>query len=311
LGAQLSTAPIALFTYSRLNHTRKTVEALLKNTSASSHDLIIFSDAARTPKEQNAVDDVRAYLKSIEGFRSITINLRPQNFGLSKSIIDGVTQVLSEHEKIIVLEDDMEASPYFLDYMNAGLDRFSEDDRVISIHAYTYPVKVALPEVFFLRGADCWGWATWKRAWSIFNPDGKYLLDELKKKKLIKSFNYNNNMMFSEMLSNQIRGLNDSWAIRWHASAYLKNKLTLYPGISLISNIGNDGTGRHCPVHDYCNVTLSKVMPQVGQIEVRESMIAYAAFEDFYKKINILHYKNLGIFSKFKKLIKNALIKMR
>ena len=174
------TAPIALFVYARPGHARRTVEALLNNSEASSSDLIVFSDAARTPDKEESVRLVREYISGIKGFRSLTVHHRPQNFGLAKSIIEGVTQVLADRERVIVLEDDLETSPYFLRYMNEALDRFAEEERVISVHGYVYPTEKTLPEAFFLRGADCWGWATWRRGWAQFNPDGQFLLDELR-----------------------------------------------------------------------------------------------------------------------------------
>lgn len=86
--------PITFFTYTRPDHTRRTVEALLQNHQAPSHDLIVFSDAARSPEKQTAVDEVRAYLATITGFRSVTIHHRSQNFGLAKSIIEGALSTL-------------------------------------------------------------------------------------------------------------------------------------------------------------------------------------------------------------------------
>ena len=165
-------SPIALFVYSRPEHTRRTVESLLNNNLASESDLIVFSDAARTPQKREAVDEVRTYLTTVKGFRSVTVHHRPHNFGLAKSIIEGVTEVLQQYERVIVLEDDLVTSPFFLTYMNQALERFANDNRVVSIHGYVYPVRGALPEAFFLPGADCWGWATWRRGWACFNPDG-------------------------------------------------------------------------------------------------------------------------------------------
>ena len=159
------TAPIALFVYARPDHALRTVEALLKNPEASGSDLIVFSDAARTADKEEAVHHVREYVANIQGFRSLTVHHRPQNYGLAKSIIDGVSQVLETYDRVIVLEDDMETSPHFLRYMNAALYNYADDERVISVHGYVYPTNQTLPEAFFLRGADCWGWATWRRGW--------------------------------------------------------------------------------------------------------------------------------------------------
>lgn len=278
-------APIVLFVYVRPVHARRTVEALLNNPEASASDLIVFSDAARTLDKEEAVHDVREYIASIQGFRSLTIHHRPENFGLAKSIIEGVTQVLADHERVIVLEDDLETSPHFLRYMNEALDRFAEEERVISVHGYMYPVHKPVPEAFFLRGADCWGWATWRRGWAQFNPDGQILLDELKRQNLIKAFDFNGTYSYSGMLLGQINGANDSWAVRWHASAFLANKLTLYPGRSLVHNIGNDDSGTHCGTTAALDSELSNTPIFLSDVAVEESAAAKKAVEQFFRDI--------------------------
>src|SRR5690606_31084323 len=160
-------------------HTQQTVEALQKNILAEESDLIIYSDAEKHQKNRGSVNDVRAYIKTIDGFNSVSIIERDKNYGLANSIIDGVTTVVEKYGKVIVLEDDLVTSPYFLQFMNDGLNIYDENKDVASIHGYVYPVNGHLPEIFFLRGADCWGWATWKDMWALFETDGAKLLNEL------------------------------------------------------------------------------------------------------------------------------------
>lgn len=278
------TSPIALFVYSRPEHTRRTVEALLRNELAGESDLIIFSDAARTPEKRAAVDEVRAYLTTIGGFRSVTIHHRPHNFGLARSIVEGVTAMLQQYERIIVLEDDMVTSPFFLTYMNEALERFADDSRVVSIHGYVYPVRGALPEAFFLPGADCWGWATWRRGWACFNPDGAQLLRELKRRKLERAFDFEGSYPYTQMLEAQIAGMNDSWAIRWYASAFLQSKLTLYPGRSLVHNIGNDASGTHCDEYSAMDTVLSDRPIGLDGVAVESSAAAREEFIRFFRR---------------------------
>ncbi len=277
-------APIVLFVYNRLWHTQQTIEALQNNVLAKQSELYIYSDEANTEKVQNSVNKVRQLLDKIDGFKSVTILKRKKHFGLADSIIDGVTTIVNQYGRIIVLEDDMVVSPYFLEYMNEALDQFVEDNRVISVHGYVYPVDIKLPEAFFLPGADCWGWATWRRGWEIFNPNGQYLLDELVRRHLIQEFDYNGAYPFSNMLKAQVKGANDSWAIRWHASAFLAGKLTLYPGRSLVHNSGNDGSGTHCGNSDRMEVKLSKTKINLDNIAVESSRIGREAFEIFFKQ---------------------------
>ena len=156
-------APIALFTYCRLANTIETIECLKKNKEAQFSDLIIFSDAPKNEKAAEGVKRTREYLHTIEGFRTVEIVERSKNLGLANSIVDGVTKVVNKYGKIIVLEDDLSVSQYFLQYMNEGLDRYEKRDDIISIHGYIYPHKYSLAEAVLVKGADCWGWATWNR----------------------------------------------------------------------------------------------------------------------------------------------------
>ncbi len=280
----MSLAPVVLFVYNRLQHVRKTVVALRENDLAKESSLFIFSDGPRSTRDVAAVTDVRTYLESVTGFKQITHIKRDSNLGLSKSVIAGVSSIVEQFGTIIVLEDDMVTSPYFLRYMNEGLRRYREEDRVISIHGYVYPVARALPETFFLRGADCWGWATWKRGWDLFNADGLALATELHARRLEREFDFNHSYPFTRMLRNQARGKNDSWAIRWNASAFLQNKLTLYPGRSLVENIGLDSSGTHCSTTDGFAVPLATQPIRIEDIPLDPHTEASSAFEDYFRR---------------------------
>ncbi len=280
-----SNAPITLFVYNRLDHTRQTVESLRKNELAQESDLFIFSDGPKNPETAKEISEIRDYLKTITGFKSITVIEREKNIGLANSIIDGVTDIVTKYGKIIVLEDDLVTSPYFLSYMNQGLDMYEHEDKVASIHGYMYPTKDALPETFFIRGADCWGWATWKRAWNIFEPNGQKLLDEIIEQKLQKQFNFGNSYDYLRMLKGQIAKRNNSWAVRWYASAFLKHKLTLYPGTSLVKNIGFDGTGTHSSDTNIFGNYVSTEKITLKKIAIEESRIGRQTFKKFFKSI--------------------------
>jgi hypothetical protein len=261
------------------------VEALSRNLLADKSDLIIYSDGPRALHDAASVLKVREYIKSITGFKSVKIVESAMNKGLAKSIIDGVTEVLKESETIIVLEDDILTSPYFLDFMNRALGLYEHEEKVISIHGYVYPVKDSLPDTFFLRGADCWGWATWRRGWSLFEQDGVKLLAELKKRKLVRHFDFNNSYSYSKMLSDQIKGRNDSWAIRWHASAFLANRFTLYPGVSFVSNIGFDSSGTHSGLSKDFDVALRTEGFNLRKIPITEHAEAFKAFSNYLKTV--------------------------
>lgn len=280
----MTCAPVTLFVYNRPDHTRRTVEALRANVLANESDLIIFSDAPKSEAQAGNVREVRKYIREIAGFRSLTVIERETNYGLARSMIDGVAAILNKYGRIIVLEDDMVTSPYFLTYMNEALEKYADNDRVVSIHGYVYPVEQPLPEAFFLPGADCWGWATWSRGWACFNSDGQFLLDELKRRKLMHSFDFNGTYAFSKMLKGQIKGTNDSWAVRWYASAFLAGKLTLYPGRSLVRNIGNDNSGTHCGESADWDAKLSQTPIDLNNVGIEPSQEGRQAFENFFRQ---------------------------
>ena len=166
-------APVVLFVYNRHGLLRATVEALRRNDLAKESELFIFSDAARIPSHENDVAKVRKYIKKINGFKKITIIERGRNWGLAKNIIDGVSSIVNKYGRVIVVEDDLVTSRYFLRFMNEALKRYDKVPKVMHISGYIYPInKAALPSTFFLLGkTSCWGWATWKRAWKYFDND--------------------------------------------------------------------------------------------------------------------------------------------
>lgn len=242
----LNLAPIALFVYNRPLHTRQTLETLQKNELAAESELFIFSDGPKNESALEKVMEVREYIKTISWFKRVTIIEREKNYGLADSILSGVTEIVDKYGRIIVLEDDMVTSPYFIQYMNDALDIYENEDKVMHIAAYLYPLNEELPETFFYPNTTCWGWATWKRAWDKFEPDAGKLVLQIKKGKLQYDFNINGSTNAYEMLLNQAKGRLDSWAIRWYASVFLEGGLCLHPGKSLVNNIGHDFSGIHC-----------------------------------------------------------------
>lgn len=242
-------APIIVFVYNRPEHTRRTLKLLSQNYLASESDVFIFADGAKeNASEDNLkkLNDTRKVIREEYDFKSVTITEAEKNKGLAPSVIAGVTDIVNRFGKCIVVEDDLDTSPYFLQYMNDALEVYKDTENVACIHGYVEPHTKQLPETFFLKGADCWGWATWKRAWDKFNPNGQELLDEIHHRKCERHFNFNNTYDYVGMLEDQIAGKNSSWAIRWLASAYLNGMYCLYPNETLVLNVGFDGSGTHC-----------------------------------------------------------------
>lgn len=300
----MTLAPILLFTYNRPVHTRLTVESLQKNALANDSELVIFSDAPKKAEDEASVQQVRNYLRTVDKFKSVTIIEREQNYGLANNIIDGVTGMLAKNERVIVLEDDLLTSPYFLKYMNEALEMYQFDEQVLSIHAYNYPVKQQVPTTFFLIDPGSLGWGTWSNRWKDYEKDGAKLYKELQEKGLTAAMNYDNTYPFTTILEYQIAGKNSSWVIRWYAYALIHSKLTLYPGKSLVFHMGNDGTGTHEGSSSHLDVEISNEPVDLKRIEPVVNIQARDAFKDYFRSVkgNLIRR---GI-RKIKKFISNA-----
>lgn len=277
-------APIALFVYNRVEHTRRTISHLQKNLLSDESRLIIFSDAAKSEKDIESVEEVREFIKTVDGFKAVRIIERPTNMGLAESIIDGVNQLTEEYGKVIVLEDDLLTSPFTLKYFNQALKKYQDNNKVMQIGAYMFPLKDSdsLPNTFFFRATSSWGWATWKRAWDHFEPDVTIVYNQFDKQK-IKDFSIEGKMNYWNQLLDFKNKKNNSWAIRWYASVFLNNGLVLYPAKSLVENIGHDGTGVHSNIEDTYLVTISREPISDYPDEIEENKLAYAAILDFFK----------------------------
>jgi hypothetical protein len=276
--------PVLVFAYSRPIHLKKVIHALQQDPLAYQTPIYIFCDAPKNKSVKNDCEEVLKLAYSTRGFYETHIIERPYNFGLAKSIISGVTEILEKYDRVIVLEDDLVISPYFLKYMNDALTLYENSESVAAIHGYMYPVKKDLPETFFIKGADCWGWATWKRAWEFFNPDSAYLLNKLYEKNLTNEFDLYGAYPYVKMLKNQVKGLNQSWAIRWQASVFIRGMVTLYPARSLIQNIGHDNTGIHSNFTNDFDVDLTKTEIKLEIQPIHESEQGLMAIIDYYRK---------------------------
>lgn len=277
-----SVAPIVLFAFNRPDHLKEVVHNLKLNELSNRSSLHIFLDGPRNDSDFVKVNECLEYAKSISGFKELRINTSQKNLGLSKSIISGLNSIFQTHKSAIILEDDILVSKYFLEYMNNGLDTYHDSENVCSIHGYVYPHYIQLPETFFLRGADCWGWASWAKNWKLFEPDGKKLLKNLMESGEIDKFDYFGRSGNVQMLKNQIEGVIDSWAIRWHASMFLANKFTLYPNISLVNNIGFDLSGTNSNKTKIFDTRINERPIRIELQKVEECFEARQVFNKFY-----------------------------
>lgn len=243
----LNYAPIVLFVYNRLEHTKKTVEHLKNNELAKDSDLFVYSDAEKNSEQREKVRAVRDYIHTVTGFKSVTIIEAAENRGLARSIISGVSDVLAKYGRVIVLEDDLLTAPCFLKYMNDALTFYEDEKRIWSITGYQYPFEMPKnykESVYLSYRGSSWSWATWEDRWETIDWDVKDYHNYKHNLKKIAHF-CKGGTDLDKLLRNQMKGQIDSWAIRWCYSQSLQNRYTVYPCQSLVSNNGTDGSGTH------------------------------------------------------------------
>ena len=285
----LSYAPIALFVYNRLSHIKKVIKAIKSNSISKKSIIYIFSDFSEVEAEKNKIEKIKKFLKNVKGFKKKVIINRKTNYGTSKNIVSGLNQIFKKNNKCIIIEDDILISKNFLFQMNYCLEKFSKFKNIASIEGYMYPVKFKneIPNYFFLKGTGCWGWATWKRSWKNYEGSTQKLLNKFfGKKELINDFDFYGSYPYFKMLKKQMWSKKKSWAIKWYASNFLKNNLTMYFKNTLVKNIGLDGSGENCRI-DY-NINQKKFikfkLKIKTNVKISENLTAKKNIAKYLKK---------------------------
>ena len=275
-----SLAPIVLFVYNRPVHTLKLLESLRRCTLSNQSRLIVYADGPKQNASETDIKniiEVRRLILDEKWCMGVQLITKEYNLGLADSIVNGVTEVLNHHDKIIVLEDDLILAPGFLNYMNDALNIYDEDEKVMHISGYMYPVKIKLPETFFMNSTSCWGWATWKRAWKYYNLSATELLQQLNASGRLNEYSFNNASPFYRHLEDNVSGKIKTWAIKWNTSVFLQHGFCLHPRLSLVRNTGNDESGTHGsePVFNNQKIIDSieiKKIPLIENVEARKSL---------------------------------------
>ncbi len=300
-------APIALFAYKRIDYLPSVIDSLLANPLSSQSKLFIFCDAPKTLSDLSSVQLVRDYVHSIQGFQAVSVIERAINFGLARSIVDGVTCLCSQYGKVIVIEDDVIVSSRFLEFINRALQEYADNPKVFQISGYMYPGNyMTSGDTFFLSGISCWGWATWKRAWQFYDP----FLDGLKKikynYKLRERFDLNGAYNYYGMARKQLAGHIDSWGICWQWSVFRQNGLVLYPSKSMAQNLGVYGFGTHGAGHHSLQTDIDSECWSECQVKFPDRVeLSLPAQAEVERRLRSLQPSwNEKILGRFRKIVK-------
>jgi hypothetical protein len=250
----MTITPIALFTYNRAEHTARVLDSLANCSRLNECLLHIYCDAPKTETHAASVEASRKIVREHAARLGAHVIERSTNLGLARSVADGVTDLCNRFGRVIVLEDDLVLNPGFIDYMLQALDRYAEAPNVYQISGYMFPVsQPAAPDAFLLPLITTWGWATWQRAWQIFDWDATDAGEALKIPATRKRFDLNNTYPYADMLERQLNGTIDSWGILFWWQVFKRDGLALHPRRSLVWNGGFDSTGTNCGDQGWSN----------------------------------------------------------
>lgn len=260
-------APVAIYTYSRLEHFKKTVESLKCCHGASKTELFVVSDGAAVPEHQDQIDQLRKYASEIKGFKKLHLIFREKNYGATQSIIQAEREIVSTYGRIISLEDDNLLSVSFLDFINKGLDYYQDHPNIFSITGYCPEIK--FPSEYSKKYWVCpwhipWGYGTWKE---------KYLPFDIRVNEFEKI--ERNKVEIQRLKSYGLFAYDSIW-LDWKKIAlandakvcmYMFNRhfRTIAPIASLVRNIGHDGSGENAKKERYFDV-------EIGEYETVEDI---------------------------------------
>ena len=295
-----SLAPVALFVYNRIDHPSRVIETLLKNPESCETDLYIFSDGARFIDDGAKIRRLRNYLRTVSGFRSVTIHERKTNYGLNINLIDGVGRIMESYDRCIVLEDDITVAPNFLSFMNQCLDKYKSNTDIFTIQA-TVGNPHATHDVVTRSQPNCWGWATWRDRFDLFERDvsGAFRDINADGMALRRKLNNNNSINISWQIDANLRGERKTWGVYLNLASIKYNKLNIDPRYSLVHNIGQDGTGVHMVVSDTDNINPEYTTTCFSLPDVPEYQSLDAAPDIYVTKYNQKLLSNISEYDEY------------
>ena len=245
-------APVLIFTFKRLDSLKVLLNSLESNSEISETDLYVFSDLNTKEEDSEKVEDVRRFLREYStnsaGYNSIEIIEASEHLGLAGSVISGVSRLIAQYGRVIVLEDDLVVSNNYLKYMNQSLDVYEKDDRIWSVSGYSpdiaFPRDYMKP-VYLSYRATSWGWATWSDRWDSVDWEMKGY-DSYRRRIVDRLRFCRGGNDLPSMLRAHMKGQIDSWAVRWCYHQSMQDKMSVTPVRSLVINSGFGVDATNC-----------------------------------------------------------------
>lgn len=236
-----------LFVYNRSSHTEQVINSLKQNIILP-YKLFVFQDGFRFGEDTTEWIKVNNLIQNIDWCEKEVI-VSEYNKGLAESIVSGINYVFKEYDAVIVLEDDCVPAKSFICFMQQCFEKYQDDHRVYCVSGYSWPItmKQGMYDVYGCGRISSWGWGTWKDRWSIYEKDFG-IVKRMKNGKVTSKDLAIWGQDLENILVGNVKGEYDSWAVFWALSVISRKGICINPYQSLITNIGMDGTGRHCGI---------------------------------------------------------------
>ena len=239
--------PVLLVIYRRPDETRRVFEAIARARPAR---LFIAADGPATPAERDACELTRAAVQHIGWDCNVSRDFSDENLGLDRRMISALNWVFAEEESAIVLEDDCLPGERFFGFCSSLLDRYRDDPRVMHISGECYRNgRQGDASYVFSKYPLAWGWATWRRAWSRFDPhirDWPGFENAAAARALFDSQDERAYWLstFARFHDEAAAGRPASWDYAWYF-ACMANALSIHPAVNLVSNLGHGPMASH------------------------------------------------------------------
>lgn len=240
----MTCASVVIPTLNRFDHLKNCVESLSRCRMADQTELIIGIDYPPAEKYRKGYDKIREYASHITGFFKVTVFEHTENLGASKNLKFLLDYAFQKSDRVILSEDDNVFAPVFLEFMNSSLELFIDNDSVSSVGGYTPPALYSSESDGLLTyDSSAWGLGLWrdKECWEKNETFAEEVL-----------FSWKNSIkVYSKYpcLLRMLMSMYDANAIYGDALRCCRNILNnchqFRPSISLVRNMGHDGSGLH------------------------------------------------------------------
>ena len=274
---------VAIFTYKRVDHLKSVINSLKRNNDFETYHFFIYSDASRGVDDIKNVKNVRDYLLSLKSYSNFYIIERQYNLGLAKNLTQGITETLIHFQSVIVIEDDILVTDNFLSTMSTNLNNHYNNKKIWQINGFNFPIKSDKFTFYQSKYSYSWGWGTWRDRWNKFVFDPQYFINKWTFFDKY-FFDVNANGIYWPQLLANYKGSLRTWAVLWQATIYDHKGFTLTPTISMVVNIGFDGTGENC---SDISLTSNDTYVNINNNILTENAISSLIFEKKEKQILI------------------------